>query len=89
MVEKCVLHNFQYMINVSTQFQKKSNKTVGGVHNVKLLVFCTQSDRWPDGQRGRLHVVPKHSFHWNIKTKGTTAAQTWGLYVTNKSNTLL
>ena len=41
---------FQYMINVSTKFLNNSSKTMGGVRDTKLPIFCTQTD----GQINRL-----------------------------------
>ena len=37
------LAKLQYMINVYAKFQYNCSKTVGGVRDTKLQVFCTQT----------------------------------------------
>ena len=41
------------MINVSTNFQLNSSKTVGRGCETKLQVFCTQTDTQTDGHKDR------------------------------------
>ena len=57
------------MFSVSTKFQNNRSKTVRGVCDTKLPIFCTQPDRQTDRQTDMLILVypETHSLCGGIK----------------------
>ena len=57
---KLHLAKLHYVTNVYTNFQKHRSKTVGGVRDTKLLVFCT---RHTDADRQADSSIPPKTIH--------------------------
>ena len=47
------LAKLRYVTNVYTNFEKNYSKTIGGVHDTKLLIFCIQTDKQTHRQTDR------------------------------------